>query len=135
MRFSTEQIHLARRLREAGLHWEPQAGHFVYDETNFCDRRSPFQDRVFFILNYDYFIDRVGGLQRFKDIMLWLPTWHDCRMLLRAMGVDDAEIANHLAKSHALEQRRELTAMYELILEQLQTRHPDAETPLAMSHA
>ena len=70
MQFREEEIILARRLRDRGLPWEPKPGHFVYDETGFCRQPSPFQEKVYFILNYDYFMKAVGGVDRFKSIMI-----------------------------------------------------------------
>ncbi len=43
---------MARELRRRGLPWTPQAGHYVFDETGFCSKGSPFQEGVYFILNY-----------------------------------------------------------------------------------
>ena len=92
MRFTAEEIEMARQLRRLGLPWEPQPGHYVYDETAVCRKGSPFQDRVYFILNYDYFMNQVGGVDRFKQIMLWLPTWQDARYVLRSLGFSNPEV-------------------------------------------
>ena len=115
MRFSDAEIEAARRLRSGGLSWEPKAGHYVYDETGFCKQTSPFQERVYFILNYPYFIRTVGGVQRFKEIMLWLPTWDDLREILREFGVTDFDVACSLAEQKAIESGREREALYEMV--------------------
>jgi hypothetical protein len=120
MRFTAEEIEMARQLRRLGLPWEPRAGHYVYDETAFCQKGSPFQDRVYFILNYDYFTNQVGGVDRFKQIMLWLPTWQDARELLRSLGVSDGEVAAALQKQHAIQKQRELLSLFEMIAARLQ---------------
>ena len=62
MHFSEQEITLAKRLKQLGLVWEPQAGNYVYDPTEFCQQPSPFQERVYFILNYNYFMKAVGGV-------------------------------------------------------------------------
>jgi len=115
MRFTDGEIALARQLREAGLAWEPKAGHYVYDETGFCTQTSPFQDKVYFILNYDYFMKAVGGVERFKEIMLWLPTWDDARMLLQSLGVANESIAEQLAQQRAIALGSERFVLYQLI--------------------
>ena len=115
MLFSAAEITSARRLREAGLPWKPAAGHYVYDETGFCKQPSPFQDQVYYILNYDYFMKAVGGVERFKQIMLWLPTWHDARSLLRGYGVSDQQIADYLNERQAIATGTELLALYQRI--------------------
>ena len=123
MRFSDDEIRFAKHLRENGLSWEPLAGHYVYDETGFCKQESPFQDKVYFILNYDYFMRAVGGVERFKEIMIWLPTWHDVRELLRSHGVSDAGVSDYLTRDKAIEQHTERLALYRL-LDSVLHKHP-----------
>jgi hypothetical protein len=120
MQFTAEEIEMARQLRHLGLPWVPRPGHYVHDETAFCQKGSPFQDRVYFILNYDYFINQVGGVDRFKQIMLWLPTWHDARNTLRSLGVSDAEVSTELQHHRAIENQRELLSLYAMIAARLE---------------
>ena len=115
MNFGQAEIEAARRLRRSGLSWEPRAGHYVYDETGFCKQASPFQEKVYFILNYPYFMRAVGGVESFKEIMLWLPTWDDLREVLRDLGVSDADVARLLRKRKAIESAQERLALYELV--------------------
>ena len=122
VRFTEEQIHLSKRLKALNVPWVPQAGHFVLDPTGFCPRPSPFQERVYFILNYDYFMKKVGGVDRFKEIMVWLPTWFDARELLRRFDVPDSDVADHLAESRCIERGHELTALLELLIDVLRQR-------------
>ncbi len=73
MRYTEAEIELARQLRRNGLAWEPQAGNYVYDETAFCKQPSPFQDRVYFILNPELPLLhenrwRRGAVQRDHDV-------------------------------------------------------------------
>jgi hypothetical protein len=119
VKFSQEEIEMARELRRLGLKWEPSVGHYVYDENRCCQKGSPFQDRLYFILNYELFMNRIGGVERFKEVMLWLPTWHDARELLRILGVSDEEVAVRLQGCKALENRNELLVLYEMIAESL----------------
>ena len=70
---------------------------------------------MYFILNYEYFMKAVGGVERFKEIMIWLPTWHDVRGLLRAYSVTDSQVADHLTVRRAIEHRSERVALYELL--------------------
>ncbi|MGB7326679.1 MAG: hypothetical protein WBD31_17520 [Rubripirellula sp.] len=114
MHFTNEEISAAKRLRESGLAWEPQAGHYVFDETGFCKQSSPFQEKVYFVLNYSYFMRAVGGVPRFKEIMVWLPTWEDIRKVLRGFGIADAEVASYLHEHHAINLGSERLALYEL---------------------
>jgi hypothetical protein len=127
VRFSDEDIAAARRLRELGLAWQPRVGHYVYDETSFCKKSSPFQPGVYFILNYDYFMGQVGGVDRFREIMLWLPTWHDAREILRTYAVSDEAVADELRRRQAIERQRELIEMYAMIADKLRDSKQHAE--------
>ena len=113
--FSEAEIEAARRLRRSGLWWEPSVGHYVYDKTGFCKQASPFQENVYFILNYPYFMRAVGGVERFKEIMLWLPTWDDLRGVIHRFGVSDVDVACFLRERKAIESGQELLALYELV--------------------
>ncbi|MAR08889.1 MAG: hypothetical protein CL681_02800 [Blastopirellula sp.] len=115
-RFSLAEIELARSLQRHGVPWEPAAGHYVYDETGFCKQASPFQDRVFFILNYPYFMRTVGGVERFKKIMTWLPTWSDVRQLLDDQGVSAQECVQHLQEKDSLARGTERHDLLALLL-------------------
>ncbi len=115
MRFTDEEIALARHFRDNGLQWSPQPGHYVYDETGFCKQPSPFQEKVYFILNYPYFMKTVGGVERFKTIMVWLPTWYDAREILRSLDCSDPTILEYLTLHNAFERGDELLALYKLI--------------------
>ena len=116
-----EEIELARQFRRDGLVWEPQPGNYVYDETGFCKQPSPFQDRVYFILNCPYFMKAVGGVDRFKEIMTWLPTWDDARDILRSLRVSDDRILEHLRRERAIENGRERVVLYEMIASALRS--------------
>lgn len=107
MKFTEEEMATARRLRDAGLDWVPTAGHFVFDETGFCKQPSPFQDSVYFILNYEYFMKTVGGVERFQEIMTWLPTWFDCREILAVLNVSSSDITHRLEETSAIEEGNE----------------------------
>ncbi len=122
MKFLEEEIALANRLRELGLPWEPSVGNYVWDANNFCKQRSPFQTGVYFILNYAYFMRLVGGPERFKDIMVWLPTWADLRSILREFGCKDDWVAKHIQESKAIESGQERVVLYELALAELKKR-------------
>ena len=121
MMYTEAEIELARQLRRAGLSWEPKPGNYVYDETAFCKQPSPFQERVYFILNYPYFMKAVGGVDRFKEIMTWLPTWDDARQILRSFNVSDQQILNYLREQRAIERGSERPALYEMIASALRS--------------
>ena len=87
----------------------------MLDETGFCKQPSPFQEKVYFILNYDYFMKAVGGVARFQEIMIWLPTWYHARQILCSLHVPDLEIVEYLRDQRAIEKGEERFALYRLI--------------------
>ena len=117
MRYSADEISLASELKTLGLPWEPEAGQFVFDKNKICPQSSPFQPGVYFLLNFDCFMQRVGGVERFVDNMVWLPTWHEARSILLNLGVSlERTVAQVMP---ALEDERELLCLYNLIYEAL----------------
>lgn len=119
MHFSPELLALAAEFKQLGLPWEPSVGNYVYDATGAVPQSSPFQDRVYFLLNYDCFMRKVGGLARFKQIMAWLPTWSNARTILKGFGVSNVEIAEELLRTKAIDNDTELLVLYRLIAQQL----------------
>ena len=115
MRFSQPEIDAARRLRELGLNWSPEPGQFVFDEAGVIEQPSPFQERVYFILELKHFLRRTGSVDRLKSALFWLPTWHDARELLRSQGIADEEVADALIIARAIEGGSELSTLFRLL--------------------
>ena len=132
MRFTEDQITIAKKLKTLGIPWQPQVGHYVYDANHICPKSSPFQQGVYFLLNFDCFMQHVGGVERFRNNMVWLPTWHKAREILRNLSVPDAEVARLSAE--AILQGDELTCLYELILEVFTGRADNSCETLADQH-
>jgi hypothetical protein len=91
----------------------------VWDENGLIEKPSPFQEGVYFILDLKHFLRRAGTIEAMKDALVWLPTWHDARDILRALGVADDAVAGRLAAKAAIESGDELPVLYDLIAEQL----------------
>jgi hypothetical protein len=121
MLFSDEQIALARQMREHGLPWRPAVGHYVLDETELIEIPSPFQQRVYYILDMKHFLRRAGSVEALTDRMLWLPQWHQAREIAREMGISDAAVARQVADETVFAANAELSALYRLILSALRT--------------
>ncbi len=71
---------------------------------------------------------QVGGVERFKDIMSWLPTWHNARQVLQTLGVKNVDVASKLQTRNSIENERELLDLYELIAERLDDRDRPSTT-------
>ena len=122
--FCEEELQLARRLKAAGWKWRPAPGHFTIDEKRQIERGSPFQDGVYFILNYDRFVAIAGGVDSLIGSMTWLPSYEQCREELRRMGVDDASQLRCLVAEAAFEGGRERVALYRMLLKHLARPSP-----------
>jgi hypothetical protein len=119
MKFSDEEIELAQLFKAYGLEWEPRCGQYVLDQSELIECASPFQPRVFFILDLRHFLRRAGTVEELKRRLCWLPDWQDCRQLLQHMGLGSEVVARRLAASCAIEDNCERLELYRLIEEQL----------------
>lgn len=122
MKFSDTEISIAKELRRLNVPWTPSVGNYVLDEIGVVQRGSPFQKGVYFVLNYDHFMALAGGVEKFRETMLWLPTWEDCRDVLRDLKVPDNEVASRLSTASAIENGTERIVLYELIQTTLEAR-------------
>ncbi len=122
MKFSEDEVASARRLKTAGLAWQPSVGHFVWDENGLIEAASPFHDRVFFILDLKHFLRRSGTIAGLVEACVWLPTWFDAREILSRGGVPDHVVARRIAETEAIENNRERSVLYEMIAEHLSVR-------------
>ena len=112
MRFSNEQIALACQLKDAGLAWTPGVGQYAYDREERIHPGSPFQDRVYFFLEFPCFIDYFGGLQALHDSMVWLPTFEQATQLIRDKQGDVTAACG----SETLSADNELDSAYRVLL-------------------
>ncbi len=119
MKFSDEELELAQLFKAFGLPWTPACGHYLLDQSELIECESPFQDRVFFILDLKHFLRRSGTLEQLKERVCWLPDWHDAREILKQLEVGSCEIAKHLASTQAIESGTERLELYRLIEQRL----------------
>lgn len=118
-KFSESEIELAQLFKAYGLDWSPAPGHYVLDQSAVIECGSPFQERVFFILDLKHFLRRCGTLSELKQRMCWLPDWDQARQILRELSVDSRFIAERLQQSRAIESGTERLELYRLIEESL----------------
>jgi hypothetical protein len=121
-KFLHDEIEKAKELKRLGLRWMPRPGHYVWDDEGLIEKSSPFQPQVYFILDLKHFLRRAGSIERLQDLLVWLPTWEDIRLILGGLGLTDEMIAQHLEQTRAVEAGNERTIMYDLALARLRTR-------------
>jgi len=119
--FLQAHLELARALKDHGLPWKPHVGCFVWDHEGHIEAQSPFPLRVYFILSLPRFISIFGSLDAVAQKLVWVPTWHQARLLAAHLGVDAMEIANIWSPKSRVPAGEELLGMYRLILKKLQT--------------
>lgn len=122
--FSEEEIDVAKRLHAAGLPWEPAAGHYVWDLEGSVQRSSPFQNGVYFVINYAYFMTLLEGVEAFKSKMVWLPTWEQIRHVASDLGISGDEVVEILQTSEAIRLGTERIEIYRAVLHRLEGEAP-----------
>jgi hypothetical protein len=114
--FDDEVCELARRLKESGLPWKPHVGCIVWDHQQWINVASPFPNHVYFILSLPRFLDIFGSLPALQEKLVWLPTWHQARLLCQEYG-----IAPSAQPQWSLPQK-ELAALYGRLITALENR-------------
>ena len=122
--FDRRHCETAARLKEAGLRWWVHVGCFAWDPDGWLTETSPLPNRIYFILNLSHFARLLGGVQGISKKLVWLPTWHQARLLCRQHGVPDEEVASIWSSAEPMGPGDELIALYELLLDRLRAvRH------------
>jgi hypothetical protein len=93
-------------------------GCFVWDPDNHIKATSPFPHRIYFILSLPRFLDIFGSIEAIAEKLVWLPTWHQARLLCRQMGISDQAVAD-IWQSQPLSAGQELRRLYALITDAL----------------
>jgi hypothetical protein len=119
--FEESHCLLALRLKKAGLKWKPHAGCFVWDREGIIKVPSPFPQQIYFILNLGRFLEIFETLERMEKKLVWLPTWHQARVLAVARGIDRQEISKLWSFGRIETPGDELSLLYELLLKKLQS--------------
>ena len=104
-------------MKRQGVPWEPAAGHYVLDVDGVVQRESPFQPGVYFVLNLPHFVKLAGGAESFRERFIWLPTWDQCRELLRQSGLSDQALQSLILERDSIAKSNELLTLYELLVE------------------
>ena len=125
MLFDVVICDLAAKLKGHGLVWQPHVGCFVWDPNKNIKADSPFPLRIFFILNLQRFIDIFGSIQEIADKLVWLPTWHQARLICQQLKISDQAVAKIIQNNQPLSLDREIISIYELILDALKRNHHD----------
>ena len=117
--FSLNHCEAAKKLKERGLPWRPHVGCFVWDEQGFIDVSSPFPNSVYFILNLGRLLQIFHNIEGIVTRLVWLPTWHQARVLCRQFNVSREEIDRALSSEDARTLGQDVLLLYRVLLEKL----------------
>ena len=120
--FDLRHCQSAAQLKERGLPWSPHVGCFVWDPYERIEVTSPFPGRIYFILNLGHFLRIFGSLEEISAQLIWLPTYHQARLLCVQVGVVEEELSAVLASAENIRAGDELLALYRMILNRLEAR-------------
>ncbi|MBT8407635.1 MAG: hypothetical protein KJP05_09265 [Deltaproteobacteria bacterium] len=118
--FDLRHCQAAAQLKERGLPWTPHVGCFVWDPDEIIEVTSPFPNRIYFILNLGHFLRIFGSLEKISRKLVWLPTYHQARLLCDQVGVDQEEVSALLASADNIRAGEELLVLYKMILSKLE---------------
>ncbi|MDH3558034.1 MAG: hypothetical protein OEU80_02955 [Deltaproteobacteria bacterium] len=118
--FDLRHCQAAAQLKERGLPWTPHVGCFVWDPDEIMEVTSPFPGRIYFILNLGHFLRIFGSLEEISRKLVWLPTYHQTRLLCDQVGVDQEEVLAVLASADNIRTGNELLVLYKMILSRLE---------------
>ena len=121
--FDTHHLHLARRLKEAGLKWTPHVGCFVWDPDERIAGTSPFPGRIHFVLDLDHFVRQFGSAEAMAEQLVWLPTWHQARLVAAQIGVSQEDMSDLWSVADGSAPGHELSLLFELLIKRLHTTH------------
>jgi hypothetical protein len=114
--FDQKHLQLAREMKQRGLAWKPHVGCFVWDYDEHIEAESPFPMRVYFILSLPRFITIFGSLEAIEDKLVWLPTWHQARLLAMRLGVSHEKMSGFWGPDSVPSPGDDLLGMYRLIM-------------------
>jgi hypothetical protein len=106
-------------MKKCGLVWRPNVGCFVWDPDEFIKPASPFPGRIYFILSLQRFIEIFDEIEQIAEKLVWLPTWHQARLICRQLGIPDQAIEKRRKQDEALLPGEDLLHIYGMIVESL----------------
>jgi hypothetical protein len=120
--FEKRHCQAAAKLKERGLPWTVHVGCFVWDPDEIIEVTSPFPNRIYFILNVGHFLRIFGSLEEISKNLVWLPTYHQARLLCDQTGLNHEKVSAALASAENIRAGDEVLLLYQLILKKLEAK-------------
>jgi hypothetical protein len=86
MPFDERICRRALEMKNSVLKWRPHGGCFVWDPGEFIKPASPFPGKIYFVLSLARFIEIFDTIEQMARKLVWLPTWHQARLVCRQRG-------------------------------------------------
>ena len=118
--FDKKICKLAKQIKDAGLKWNPHVGCFVWDQDEIIEVPSPFPERIYFILNLNHFVRILGSSEAIAEKLIWLPTWHQARLVLKSITKDESTVKVTFEQLEVANESNDLSLLYKLILKTLE---------------
>lgn len=109
-------------MKDSGLVWQPSMGHYLWDPHRKIFKSSPYENRVYYILNLDHFIKIFATIENIKKMFIWIPTYYHARLVCEDLGIDRNYIFEKLMASNVKSTTDELSVLYNLIIARLNSR-------------
>ena len=119
MPFDERICRRALEMKNSGLKWRPQVGCFVWDPDEFIKPASPFPGRIYFVLSLARFIEIFDRIEQMTRKLVWLPTWHQARLVCQQLGITDEVFEKQRQRCLSSQPVEELLGIYGLIVETL----------------
>ena len=120
MPFDERICRRALEMKNSGLKWRPQVGCFVWDPDEFIKPASPFPGRIYFVLSLARFIEIFDTIEQMTRKLVWLPTWHQARLVCRQLGINNEVFEKQRQRCPSSQPVEELLGIYGLIIETLE---------------
>lgn len=114
--YTLEHCHLASKIKDAGLSWEPQVGCFIWDKAKTIDAPSPFGESIYYVLDLRPFLKRLGTIEKISEALVWLPDWHQSLWICKRLGIDDDAITTASVGINPTDASSILLGLYKTIL-------------------
>jgi hypothetical protein len=113
--FDQAHLRLAYEMKQNGLPWKPHVGCFVWDRQQRIEPDSPFPLKIYFILSLPRFLGIFGSMAAIAEELVWLPTWHQARLVAQTLGVEAQKISKLWVPDAFPTPGDELLELYRLI--------------------
>jgi hypothetical protein len=118
----------ALQMKSAGLKWQPHVGCFVWDPEHFIKLDSPFPNGIYFVLSIPRFIEIFDNIEKMIEKLVWLPTWHQARLLCQGLGKPVDAVTKLWRGNVNLSPGDELLAIYQVIIDAFSGTNSDLST-------